>query len=756
MPDVLRGKVTRVFFCKPDGPFAAGILVNEDGETRFAGKLVAEVGMLVELAGSWTNDPKWGKQFKAEGASVKMDESDDALAHLLETGEEFRGLGRVRAKRLVDAARAIAGEAELGTALREHTRAIAERAGVPLELVDNARDRWAEKRRHYETLAALIDQGWTNGQAATIVHYLGELAPHQVKADPYALIGRIPRFGFRTVDAVALKMGIEKMDPHRLEAGVAYCLDQIASNGDTWTTREGLLDAAIQELRPDTLRAEDMIFAALDRLVELGVVHRDTTPQGTELVADAFVAATEIEVFERLCRGLGTALKPLDFSGPRASSVIPQLNDGQRAAAMAVLHWQVAVMSGAGGVGKTFTVRAVCDIAEENKLRVGLCAPTGKASRKLAHAARRQASTIHRLLEPVFDEKLARFRFLRDANNPLELDLVIVDEVSMADIKLMRALLSALPEKCRLLLVGDHNQIPPVGAGAILRDLLSAKSHYPQAVNVLNQIVRQAGELARNTTAILSGFVPAQTPGSVVWQIHNLERGHEDGCAALAAMIVDMIVSAPEPLQPFGRKLELEFDVQVLAPMRKGALGTYKLNVHLQKLRQRMLGNDEPEPTEENKPPKPLVGDRVIWTKNDYELNLFNGTQAIIVEFSKAGWLLFTEDGREVLVPNEKKIHVEVAYAMTIHKSQGSEWPFVLLVAGSAHWNMHDRNLLYTGASRAAESLMILGDRQGLAHFAQERKSETRQTLGAFLVHGWEPRARAEKATPQAVVHELD
>jgi exodeoxyribonuclease V alpha subunit len=239
----------------------------------------------------------------------------------------------------------------------------------------------------------------------------------------------------------------------------------------------------------------------------------------------------------------------------------------------------------------------------------------------------------------------------------------------------------------------------------------------------------------------------------VTWQLHHVERGHEDGCAALAATIVDMIVTAPEPLQPFGRELSFDWDVQVLAPMRKGPMGTYALNVHLQRLRVRLLGNPDPDPTEENKPPRPLVGDRVIWTKNDYELDLYNGTQAIVLGFAKGGAMeLFTEDGREVTIPAAKRIHAEVSYAMTIHKSQGSEWPFVLLVASSAHWHMHDRNLLYTGASRASESLMILGDRPGLAHFAAERKSEARQTFGAFLMHGWEPAMRL----PQAVVEALE
>lgn len=746
MSETIRGRCRRVKFSNPDSGFSIGEIELEDGAFAFKGNVLAKAGELLELTGEWHNDPKWGRQFVATNGIAKMDESPEALAALLAARSEFKGLGKVRARKVVEAAIALSSDGDMVTGLRERPDEVAAAAGCTVDIVRNACDVWMKERDHYDALGQLIAQGWTNGQAGTIVHYLGGGAALLIAEDPYALIGKIPRFGFRTVDAIALKLGTKSTDRRRLQAGVAFCLDQIASDGDTWTTREGLLDTAMQELRPDTLEAEDMIFEALDTLINLGMVYTDKSPIGTELVADAFIAETEFDVFRRLMSRLGTELKMLATNGPRSTPAILPLNEGQRASLTAALSFGCAVVSGAGGVGKTFTMRSVCTVAEESELRVALCAPTGKAARKLAHATGRPASTIHRLLEPKFDERTGQFAFLRHSGNPVEADLVIVDEVSMCDVKLMRALLHALPDDCRLLLVGDHNQIPPVGAGAILRDLLAAREKYPRAVHVLTEIVRQAGELARNTTAILGGVVAPPASGSVVWQIHKTERGDEEGAAALAAVIVDMVVTAPSPLQPFNRALDFDWDVQVLAPMRKGPLGTYRLNVHLQRLRQRLLGNPAPEPTEENKPPKPLAGDRVIWTKNDYELDLFNGTQAIVLGFPKGGMQLFTEDGREVIVPSSKRSNVEVAYAMTIHKSQGSEWPFVVLVASSAHWIMHDRNLLYTGASRAAESLMILGDATGLAHFAHERKSETRQTFGAFLVHGWVPRGTGTQA----------
>jgi len=185
----------------------------------------------------------------------------------------------------------------------------------------------------------------------------------------------------------------------------------------------------------------------------------------------------------------------------------------------------------------------------------------------------------------------------------------------------------------------------------------------------------------------------------------------------------------------------------------QGSAGTYALNVELQKLRQRLLGNPPPEPVEANKPPKPLVGDRVIWTKNDYELDLFNGTQAIVLSFEKGGSMkLFTEDGVEVTIPSGKRNRIEVAWAITIHKSQGSEWPCVILCASGSQRIMFDRNLLYTGASRAAEALTLLGDMPGLRGFARERRSARRQTFGSFIVQGWSPGSM--QLPPQAVVSE--
>lgn len=736
------GTVSRSFFAAPDGPAMAGVLTLDDGSSmRFKGKCFAEVGDKLAVEGKWFNDPKFGRQFLVESGVVKMDDSPDAISSLIAAHEDFKGLGPVRARQVVDAALSLSGNGDAIEALICFPDEIAARSKVSVDVVINAAEVLGARKSYFAALAALCDQGWSSAQATRIVTRFGENAAKLVEGDPYMLIGKVSRFGFRTVDTVARKMGVESTDPMRLQCGVAFCLDRIAGDGNTYTTREALVDESVGELRPDTLDGEDRIREAIENLIAVGLITVETSPTGIELVADAQTARAEIEVFRILYDGLSDeSLSIVSLDGKRAKGATGGLNKGQAEAVAGFATNRFGVISGGAGVGKTYTMDAICEIAAEGRLRVELCAPTGKAARKLAHATGRIAKTIHRLLEPQLDPSTGEFVFTRHGGNPIEADLVIVDEVSMVDVRLMRSLLIALPKKCRLLLVGDHHQIPSVGPGAILRDLLAARDNYASAVHVLTEIVRQAGVLAKNTTAILDGIVEPLITDP--WALRKFKKGDELEAAVSVAILVEKIVTAPKPIKPFARLLDFAWDVQVLAPQRKGPLGTYALNVHLQKLRQRLMNNPAPEPTPANKPPKPLVGDRVIWTKNDYDLDLFNGTQAIVTGLPKGGTMeIFTEDGREVKVPGNKRVNVEVAYAMTIHKAQGSEWPCIILIASSSHWNMHDRNLLYTGASRASEALRIMGDGAGVKNFAATRRSAVRKTFGALIAHGWQPAA---------------
>jgi len=758
----ISGRVSRVFHANRESGWMAGKMVDAEGrEHSFAGSVFANQGDEIDVVGTWTTHPRFGKQIAVESGSAKLDDSPKGLERVLATDGRFEGIGPKRAKRIVEAVMELSEDGDVGATLAKYAPQIAERSGASLEVVKSAASAWSEKKEFFETVSVLAEQGWTNSQAAAIFERYGANGPRVVGDDPYVLVGKIARFGFRTVDVVARKLGFESDDPRRLVAGVAYCLDEFARDGNTYTIRTDLIERAIRELRPDSIHVENLIGNALDSLIERGIVHVDYDRQGKEIVASAHLAGVEFEVFRRLCAGLEDAdvgrfdVDPAAVSGST-------LNDGQSAALRGFASRRFSVVCGGAGVGKTHTMKAVCACAAGNGLRVELCAPTGKAARKLQHAVggltKHAARTIHRLLEPEFVD--GEFRFTRGPRNPIEADVVIVDEVSMVDVNLMRSLLFALPEGCRLLMVGDDQQIPSVGAGAILRDVLSAReSRFSESVHVLTDVVRQAGTLARNTNWILRGAIDARE--EACWKIIGTERGNEVGASHEVVQEVERLVTK-EDVDLFGRELVLDFDVQVLSPMRKGPLGTYELNAHLQRLRQRLLGHPIPElPPEDElgkKPVKPLQGDRIIWTKNDYELGLLNGTQAIVTKLPKGGAMeVFTDEGKEITIPAEKRKHAELAFAITMHKSQGSEWPAVVVVAASSHWRMHDRNLLYTGVSRASHSMTIVGDSVGMKHFAQEQRASTRRTFGSMLVHGWEPTKRnATSSGPVEQVHKSE
>jgi len=739
----ISGRVSRVFHANRESGWMAGKLVVDDGrEVSFAGSVFANQGDEINVAGTWTTHPKFGKQFSVESGSAKLDDSPKGLERVLATDTRFEGIGPKRAKRIVEAVMELSEEGDVGATLAKYAAEIAERSGASVTVVQSAADAWNDRKEFFETVAVLAEQGWTNSQAAAIFEHYGANGPKIVQDDPYVLVGKLQRFGFRTVDVVARNLGFASDDQRRLVAGVAYCLDEFARDGNTYTVRADLIERAIRELRPDSIHVENLIATAIDSLIERGFVHVDYDRQGKEIVASASLAGVEFEVFRRLCAGL-------EDSDVREFHLDPDevgaysLNAGQSSALAGFATRRFSVLCDGAGVGKTHTTRAICQASASNGLKVELCAPTGKAARKLQHAAGRPARTIHRLLDPEFVD--GEFRFTRGPRNPIDADVVIVDEVSMVDVKLMRSLLVALPSGCRLLMVGDDQQIPSIGAGAILRDVLSAREgRFSASVHVLTDVVRQAGTLARNTNWILRGSIDLRE--EACWRIVSTERGNEEGASHEVVKEVERLVTEKQ-VELFGRELVLDFDVQVLSPMRKGPLGTYELNAHLQRLCQRLLGHPIPElPSEADlgkKPVKPLQGDRIIWTKNDYELGLLNGTQAIVTKFPKGGAMeIFTDDGREVTVPAEKRNRAELAFAITMHKSQGSEWPAVVVVAASSGWRMHDRNLLYTGVSRASHSLTIVGDKVGMKHFAEERRASTRLTFGAMLVHGWEPSKR--------------
>ena len=732
----LTGTVDKVFFSNKETGFSTGVLsVTNNGPVRFAGSCFVREGDRVELHGGWHEDPKYGLQFKVKIARQIVDESASGLAGILADGSEFKGIGNVRGKALVDAAEALDVGSGLIQTMIDRPDAVAARAGVKVELVTQVAEALRLKRDEYAILASITEIGWTTSQAQSIVGCFGGNASSMARDNPYDMIGVVPRFGFKTVDAVALKMGVGYSDPARVSAGILYCLGKVGDEGHTYTERSSLLNFAEGELRPDTLREELAIRERLSELIKKGDVVAMVSPMGKKIVGLASLAQIESRLFQRLLSWIDDEnLEPINLE--KGGDHLERLNQGQRRAVAGVFRRRLSIISGGAGVGKTFTMRSVIEVAEANSMTVALCAPTGKAAQQLARATGRQAQTIHMTLSPYFNDETSRMEFRRNEFSPLQEDLIIVDEASMIDVKLMSSLVAAAAGGARVLMVGDHNQIPSVGPGAVLRDLLGLQAASGiDSIHILNEVVRQAGILARNTSAILGGIVPPEEPP--YWMAVRAERATKGDHAREVANLVEFFVTeTPEGRDtPFGW-----MDVQVLAPMKKGDLGVRKMNQEIQKVRQRLLGNPPPEEVADDRPLKIYPGDRVIWTKNEYKFNLLNGTLATVEAIHKGGAMsIKTERGEIVEVPSEMKNRVDLAYAITIHKSQGSEWPCVILCASTAHHVMHDRNLLYTGASRASERLVIFGDQSGIKRFAREKRSTRRKTLGSLMIGGWTP-----------------
>jgi exodeoxyribonuclease V alpha subunit len=530
------------------------------------------------------------------------------------------------------------------------------------------------------------------------------------------LMREIVGFGFKRVDKIARKMGTPKDLPSRIRAGIHYCVLAALDDGDCWVEYEDLLDRANTLLVMDTLDSRDVIEHHLEALIAEGVVC--SQPFERLVVADP-----EIHKMEReLADVLRVACAPNPHAVAEVDGLLDaegaELNPEQRAAVKNALTYSISLMTGGAGSGKTYAVSTIASIADRLELSVVLAAPTGKAAKRLEQVVGHEASTIHRLLG------FNGHTYSRDALNPIEADILAIDEVSMVDIPLAWRLFQAVNrEKTAVVLVGDHNQLPPVGPGNILRDLVKSRAI---PTTVLTRIIRQAGMLKENSTAILAGevrptsdvLIGARRP----WYVIDKFTDAGD-LRRMLLLLFDEVLR-----ERLG--YDLVRDVQVLTPTHKGPLGTVELNIELQRLLQRKLFQFDVPDVDAGHRPRLYPGDKVIQTKNDYDLGVMNGSMGIVVSADPKAGLAVDFDGRlvEIKSGSDALGNIQLAYTTSIHKVQGSEFPCAVVVAHKSHSFMHHRNLLYTAVTRAKESVIILGDRWGIEHCAQKRQVDQRNT----------------------------
>lgn len=714
-PDKIRGRIEKVYYAGPK--FSAGRLLNEqEEEIQFAGNLFARENQPVALLGKWINHPKYGRQFKVETMQHDLELNKDGLVHYLANHPDIKGIGPVKARRIVDKF----GDNFEETLIKEPEK-IAKVANLKKEAISRLQEEWLRNRNVNAVLAWLSAFELTHNQVTTLVDRLGDSCLAILKEDPYVLVRELHGFGFKKVDQIARKLGTDKDHPARIKAGLDYCVREALGNGHCWVEYEELLHKTNLLLVMDCLDSRERI----DRLLKMMLNQNQlacASHGGRFLVAIPEIMAMENDLAKVFMAGdspnpafVGNDFEKLINNNPKP------LNKKQFEAIEMVLSNSISLISGGAGSGKTYTVSIINYIYNDMGLKIVLAAPTGKAARRLEEVSDTSGTTIHRLLG--YDGK----NFTHNRHNPIKADLLVVDESSMIDVSLAWHLFEAIDlTTTAVVLVGDHNQLPPVGPGNILRDLI--QSHAIPMV-ILDKVVRQAGVLKENSTAILRG------------ELRKTSEPNSDRCRDwyLADKFTKVEDAGHFLLDIYANKLtslgfDLLKDVQVLTPTHKGPLGTKALNLELQKLIQKKLWETKvPEVPAGRKPPF-LKHDKIIQTRNNYDLGIMNGTIGHIMEVMSNGDLLVNFEGMSVEIkkgsPNLQDL--QLAYALTVHKVQGSEFPCAIIMIHKAHSFMHHRNLLYTGVTRAKKTTIIIGDHWGIRNCVKRCQVDSRST---FLSH---------------------
>jgi exodeoxyribonuclease V alpha subunit len=714
----IRGSIQVVFYAGPQ--FSAGRLISESGdEATFAGKFFARQGDSVILNGQWVTHPRYGRQLQVETLEYDLALDSDGLARYLANHPEMKGIGPVKARRIAQ---------ELGKnfdrIITDTPERVAELAKIPRETAYQIRASWLGAKLTTKVATRLAAFGLTHYQILKLVDKFGNSALNLLESDPYMLIGMIRGFGFKRIDKVALEMGVVKNNPARLQAGIRQCVNEALDQGHCWTEMEDLIDQANFLLIMDDLDSRDQIDRELSGLIDKGEL-ACASHGGRFLIALPEIRSME----EDLAKWLRQGKDPNPHFAEEESLArwvrrsAPSLNEKQHEAALTALRHKIVLVSGGAGTGKTYMIAAMTDICEEQGLRATLAAPTGKAAKRIEQLVGRPASTIHRLLG--FNGRV----FALGPHNLLDTDVLIIDETSMMDVPLAWHLFRAIDlTRTVVILVGDHNQLPPVGPGNMLRDLVQSRA-VPTVI--LDQIVRQAGVLKENCMAVLKGEVrktsgPADTPQTPrAWYLVDKNTDQVE-----ARQCILRIFEADLPRLKF----DLIHDVQLLTPTHKGPLGTHELNIELQRIVQRKLWNVDVPPILPGRRPKFLLHDKVIQIRNNYDTGIMNGTMGIIVEVLSGGGVVVNFEGERVKIEGEDLQDIQLAYCLTIHRVQGSEYPCVIVVVHKAHSFMHHRNLLYTAVTRARQTAILIGDHWGIQNCAKKRNEKERRTFLSFLL----------------------
>ena len=704
---IVRGIAERILFEASDSDYRVFRLHDESDDTTYTVTghgTKPLVGDRLEVKGHWVQHKRYGRQFAADGWSRVIPESVDGIERFLGSGA-VKGMGPALAHRVV--ARFGKDTMEI---LEKDAQRLLEIEGIGPKKLAVITESFYEEKQINDIAYDLEQHGVAGRYAGRLLQKYGDDVKYVLTEEPYRMIHEIDGFGFKTADQIALAYGMDRQSPQRLGAGLAYVLQTMTQNGHVCIPDTELVRRAAFLLQVDALGLHDI----LQDTVDMGQL-RTADFEGTVYVYTPEAYEEEEAIAGRI-REM-TEMKPLSmkthvqlFLDRWQDSCHFELADKQREAVEKSLQSGMTVITGGPGTGKTTVVQTIIRLAEQEGLRILLCAPTGRAAKRLAETTQRKAKTIHRLLIP--DGHVGKVQsFEYNETKLLPADLVIVDEVSMLDMEMMSHLLNALTPQCRCILVGDADQLPSVGAGAVLHDVIASET---VPVVRLDTIFRQkeGGRIVTNAHLINNGRLPVVNE-DLEFRFVEIET-EADGATKISALYRSEVEETGD-----------EFAVQVLSPMYKDPCGVDNLNQLIQeRLNPPVQGKGELK----GRHMIFRVGDKVMQKHNDYEKGVFNGDigQIFAVQHDMV-YVRYPE--QDVKYEGAEIDEITLAYAITVHKSQGSEYHTVIMALVNSHSIMLQRNLFYTAVTRAKRKVILVGTKRAVQTAVQNQRTSRRFTL---------------------------
>jgi exodeoxyribonuclease V alpha subunit len=721
-PEQLQGVVERLtYYSQESGYTVARFKAPRTSELiTITGSFAnIQAGQTLQLTGIWRDHPKFGTQFQVTQYRETKPATITGIEKYLGSGL-IKGVGRVTAKRIV---------AHFGLETLEiiehQIERLAEVPGIAQKRVKLIQAAWQTQKAIKEVMLFLQAHGVSTTYAVKIYKQYGDAAIATVTHNPYQLATDVYGIGFVTADAIARNLGVAPDSEFRYRSGILHVLSEAGENGHCFLPRSDLINQVVKRLAiADHIPNAAQVERLIEQMVSEGQLVKSEEPVPS-IAEFAYYAPPFYGAEFKLAQQLTELLQqPLRVDRARVQNWLDRfttkmgtpLSEQQRQAVELAATQRVLVLTGGPGTGKTFCTRTIVALWKAMGKTIALASPTGRAAQRLSEMTRQEAKTIHRLLE--FDPRSMKFK--RDLDNPIEADAIVVDEASMLDLFLANSFVKAVPKQAQLLLVGDIDQLPSVGPGAVLQDLIASRQI---PVIRLTQVFRQAqtSQIVRNAHRINQGELPKLESVSAQPQTDCLWLGApepEAGVQAIRELITDLI-----PTLGF----EPETDVQVLCPMTRGEVGTR----HLNQVLQMVINPPSLQKAELVRGGMTLrVGDRIIQKVNDYNREVFNGDMGVITAIDleeQEVSVQFAE--RSVKYDYADLNEISLAWAVTIHKSQGSEYPVVILPIYMQHYLMLSRNLIYTGLTRAKKLAIIVGTQKAIGLSVRQIKAQQRYTL---------------------------